>query len=54
MRELPSDPFAFQDRVMEALLGDIWDPKAKGFPRLDALREVSKQNPKEAPLSGGE
>lgn len=43
MKAPPSDPFAFQARVMDALLGDIADPEAKTFPRLDALREVSKQ-----------
>ena len=44
MRELPTDPFAFQARVMDALIGDIQDRNASGFPRLDALREISKNH----------
>jgi len=40
MKQLPSDPFAFQARVMAALIEDIWG--GKGTPRLDALREVSR------------
>ena len=43
MKPIPSDPFAFQARVMDALLGDIGDTRAKGFPRLDALREISRE-----------
>ena len=44
MRELPTDSFAFQARIMDALIGDIQDRSASGFPRLDALREVSNQS----------
>jgi len=43
MKPLPKDPYAFQARVMDALIGDILDINAKGTPRLDALREVSIQ-----------
>lgn len=42
MKPVPSDPWALQARMMSALVDDIADPKAKGFPRLDALREVHK------------
>jgi hypothetical protein len=41
---LPRDPFALHARMMDALIGDILDPQATSFPRLDALREVSKQS----------
>ena len=40
MRPVPRDPLALQERIMSALLGDIADTKAKGFPRLDALRSL--------------
>jgi hypothetical protein len=36
--------FALHARMMDALIGDILDPQATTFPRLDALREVSKQS----------
>jgi hypothetical protein len=42
MRDIPSDPYAFQARVMDALMGDIADTKAKGFDRLEALKAASK------------
>lgn len=42
MKPVPSDPYAFQVRVMDALIGDIWDVQAKGTPRLDALRAASR------------
>lgn len=32
------DPLAAQQRVINALLEDIADPTAKGFPRVDKLR----------------
>lgn len=38
MKPVPSEPWALQARIMSALIGDIADPKAKGFDRLDALR----------------
>lgn len=41
MKPVPENPYAFQDRMMTALIGDIWDTKAKGTPRLDALRAAT-------------
>ena len=43
MQPLPAAPFAFQARVMDALLDDIRDTRSPTFARLDAIREVSKQ-----------
>jgi len=40
MKPLPSDPYAFQARIMAALIGDILDRDSTTFKRLDALREV--------------
>lgn len=48
MKELPVDPFALHARMMDALIGDILDPNATTFPRLDAMREISKQISREA------
>jgi hypothetical protein len=41
MSPLPTNPTAFQSRVMEALLADIGE--RKGFPRLDAIRHISRE-----------
>lgn len=49
MKRIPSDdPYAFQERIMSALIGDIRDRKARGFPRLNAIREINEQAAKEA------
>lgn len=48
MKPLPTDPFAFRAHVFAALCDDIADTKARGFPRTDALREISKQSTREA------
>jgi hypothetical protein len=47
MKPLPSDPYAFQARVMEALLGDIRNLETTSFPRLNALRQISISTEKE-------
>jgi hypothetical protein len=38
MNPVPSEPYAFQARVMDALIGDILDTGQRGFDRLEALR----------------
>jgi hypothetical protein len=43
MKPLPRDPYAFQARVMDALIRDILDPQATKFPRCDALRAVTRR-----------
>ena len=51
MRDLPTDPFAFQARAVSALCDDLFDMgagKSRSFRRLDALREVSKQTKRDA------
>lgn len=48
MKPIPTDPFALHDRMMDALIGDILDPKATTFPRLDALRETMNQSTRDA------
>jgi hypothetical protein len=40
MKAIPTDPFALQARIMDALIDDILDPNAATFKRLDALRQV--------------
>jgi hypothetical protein len=42
MKPVPSDPFALQQRIMNALIDDILDVASGGWPRLDALRETMK------------
>jgi hypothetical protein len=42
MKPLPLDPLARRDLAFAYLLTDISDPKATGFPRLDALHATNK------------
>ena len=42
MKPVPNNPYAFQARVMKALIGDIRDTGSPTFARLDALREVAR------------
>jgi len=53
MKPLPNDPYAFQERVMSALIGDIADTGAAGFPRMDALRatSIATKSAPDAPLN---
>lgn len=53
MNPIPRDPHEFAHRVFQALIGDIDDPKARGFPRLDALR-ATKMATDEKPEAGDE
>lgn len=39
MKPPPADPFALHARIMDALIADIRDSRAAGFPRVDALRQ---------------
>jgi hypothetical protein len=48
---LPTDPFAFQARVIGALCDDLFDigsGKSSSFGRTNALREISIQSKREA------
>lgn len=45
MRALPKGPYAFQARVMSAMMDDLFDlgaGRAKRFERMNALRAASK------------
>ena len=47
MKELPSDPFAFQARVFAAFADDLFDIGARrstSFERTEALRQISIQS----------
>jgi len=43
MKTPPINPLALRDRVMSALLDDIADTNARIFKRVDALREIARQ-----------
>jgi hypothetical protein len=46
MKVPPSDPFAFQARVFDALCNDLFDVasgKSTGLQRTDALRQISRE-----------
>ena len=46
MKPLPTDPYAFQARVMSAMIDDLFDMgagKSNRFERLNALHAVSKE-----------
>jgi ribosomal 50S subunit-associated protein YjgA (DUF615 family) len=42
MKPIPADQI--QSRVMSALIDDLWDREATGFPRCDAVREIIRQS----------
>ena len=43
MRPLPRNPYAFQARIISALIDDLSDTQARGYPRLEAIRSIPKE-----------